>query len=188
MKKNLKKIKVPSSLLILLAIFAIAIFGFQISKIYAQTSSLSSSLQVGASATIGGPLNVSGGMGVGTTNPPSNGLSVSGASNFDGLVSVNTPGETQTNSIANVAYIDAKIASLPLCPVCESDPPPPGDGGECVQWEDFGAPCDGPMPSASIGWVCPDDLRFGGYIANSCDRIQDRYWRLQCCPFPTLPR
>lgn len=200
MKKVFKKIRskeLPTSLLIFLAIFVVSIFGLQVSKMYAQ-SYLSSSLNVVGSASISGPLSVSGGVGVGT-GAPYRGLSVDGRGNFSGTVHGATPVTSQRDALATVSYVESKISSIPscppekICPTCPScnsccggsTPPSNPPGGMCLQFFDDNAPCDGPMPwGARV--ICPDDLYFGGYLANSCDEMRDDYWRFECCP--TLPR
>lgn len=117
--KKRKEFRLPSFLLIFLAIFTISIFGLQVSKIFAQDNSiLGGSLRVKSGATIAGPLEVSGGVGLGGASAPSSGLTVNGASNFTGYVSVDTPGGSQSGAIANVDYINGKIADLPSCPAC----------------------------------------------------------------------
>lgn len=116
--KKIRSIKLPSSLLIFLAIFVVSIFGLQVSKMYAQTTSfLSSSLGVQEGANIGGPLTVSGGVGVGT-GAPYRGLSVDGRGNFSGTVHGTTPVTSQRDALATVSYVESKISSIPACPTC----------------------------------------------------------------------
>ena len=192
--KKRKEFRLPSFLLIFLAIFTISIFGLQVSKIFAQDNSiLGSSLRVKSGATITGPLKVSGGVGVGT-NAPGSGLTVNGASNFTGYVSVDTPGGSQSGAIANVDYIDGKIATLPscppqkICPTCPSCPAcnsccgtsPPADP-ECMQF-DTETSCSKPAPTA-LSSTCSGDSMFGGFVTPCVDK-----WVVKCCPKLTLPR
>ena len=201
MKKVLKNLKVPSSLLIFLAIFAISIFGLQISKIYAQNSKLSNTLFIKDLAILNDNLTVSGSLGVGKAANSTYSLDVNSPANFNSRVLGVTPGSSQTNALATVAYINSKIAQIPkpiekvcpppvicpTCPACDSccGTSPPANP-ECIQVEDMQSSCDGPMPQLGLGVICPDSLHFGGYVADSCNRPADDYWRFKCCP--SLPR
>lgn len=191
--KKIRSIKLPSSLLIFLAIFVVSIFGLQVSKMYAQ-SYLSSSLNVVGSADISGPLTVNGGMGVGS-GAPGSGLIVHGGGNFSGMVYGTTPMENQPGYLATVSYVQSKVASIPACPACPTCPTcptcPPSGGGtnppvnqRCFMEQDYGAPCDGPMPSRRLGSVgCPPNTYFRAYLANSCPHTTSgTFWNYECCP------
>lgn len=187
--KKIRSIKLPSSLLIFLAIFVVSIFGLQVSKMYAQTTSfLSSSLGVQGDTTIGGSLTVNGGMGVGS-GAPGSGLIVHGGGNFSGMVYGTTPMENQPGYLATVSYVQSKVASIPACPTCPScnsccggstPPSDPNDPGpECVfmptyipcyQWENNNKP-----------FACPTGLFFVGYSNSQCVEYGSGNLQAECC-------
>ena len=109
MKKVLKNLKVPSSLLIFLAIFAISIFGLQISKIYAQNSKLSNTLFIKDLAILNDNLTVSGSLGVGKAANSTYSLDVNGPANFNSLAYLERQILDNPNALVRVGYVNDAI-------------------------------------------------------------------------------
>ncbi len=110
MKKIFSKIKISPLALILVVIFVISLFGFQVSKINAQ-SSLGDVLWVRGGATINGDLIVNWRVGVGYL--PNYELDiVSGGAKFSDIVFADSPGKSQTQAVGTVSYITAELRQL----------------------------------------------------------------------------
>ncbi len=175
MKKIIYKLQhlgVKPILLIFLTIFAVSIFGFQISKINALNTSLSEDLVVLGKATIGRDLVIDGNLGLGVT--PSSPLNVSGKSNVGGLVYSYTPGNSQKDALATVSYINARIDAIRHIrpPAPNPDPNPT----QTCYWNEIPVPYNWTGPGycesgySVVEWYL-DNQDAGGYFGNTlcCD-------------------
>lgn len=120
--KKIKKIKLSPLALIVTLIFVISIFGYQVSKIYAQQfSAMTRTLMtVKNDATMVGPVTVNNKVGIGVANP-SKALEVAGNANFWGIAYGVSP-NTNPNAVVTVAYANQKIDQYLGDPLPDPDP------------------------------------------------------------------
>lgn len=106
--QTIGNLKLGSLAIILITIFVVSIFGFQVSKISAQrNSSLGRDLSIEENLVIRGDLNAI--YNLGADQVPQYTLDVYGEGNFSGTVDTNTPGESQGDALATVNYIKRRL-------------------------------------------------------------------------------
>lgn len=108
--KSIKNFKVSPAALVFVAVIAVAIFGFQVSKIYGQTySSLSEGLFLKSGAVITNNLRVSGSVGINKDASPTYKLDVNGPANFNSLAYLERQVVNQPNALVRVGYVNDAI-------------------------------------------------------------------------------